>query len=115
MCYCMPSCSSITSPVSCWGQALLFPFSDVGLSIVCEDRPPDKSAYLENYFLYFSSKTYVVGPQTNRLNENFLIWIYAGPISGGIKMNVLMHASLLIYKYNTLTESLGPSFAVSLF
>ena len=28
-------------------------------------RPPDKSVYWKNYFLYFSSKTYVVGTQQN--------------------------------------------------
>ena len=32
-------------------------------------RPPDKSAYWKTIFLYFSSKTYVVGTQKNRLNE----------------------------------------------
>ena len=35
-------------------------------------RAPDKSV-LENYFLYFSSKTYVVGSQKNRLNEMVLL------------------------------------------
>ena len=30
--------------------------------------PPDKSV-LENHFLYFSTKTYVVGTQKNHLNE----------------------------------------------
>ena len=28
---------------------------------------------LENYFLYFSTKTYVVGTQKNRLNERVLL------------------------------------------
>ena len=28
---------------------------------------------MENYFLYFSSKTYVVGTQKNRLNETVLL------------------------------------------
>ena len=28
---------------------------------------------LENYFLYFSSKTYVVGTQKNHLNETFFL------------------------------------------
>ena len=37
------------------------------------NRPSDKSAYFENYFLYFSSKTYVVGTQKNRLNETVLL------------------------------------------
>ena len=33
-------------------------------------RSPDKSAYLsENCFSYFSTKTYVVGTQKNRLDE----------------------------------------------
>ena len=31
-------------------------------------RPPDKSV-IENYFAYFSTKTYVVGTQKDRLNE----------------------------------------------
>ena len=35
-------------------------------------RPPDKSV-LESYFLYYSSKTYVVGIQKNRLNETVLL------------------------------------------
>ena len=34
-------------------------------------RPPDKFL-LENYFLYFSSKTYVVGTKKNRLNEKLM-------------------------------------------
>ena len=33
---------------------------------------PDKSAYLKIYFFYFSTKTYVVGTQKNRLNETVL-------------------------------------------
>ena len=37
-------------------------------------RPPDKSAYIfENQFSYFSTKTYVVGTQKNRLNETVLL------------------------------------------
>ena len=32
-----------------------------------------KECVLENYFLYFSSKTYVVGTQKNRLNETVLL------------------------------------------
>ena len=36
-------------------------------------RPPDKSAYWGNYFRYFSSKTYVVDTQKNRLNETVLL------------------------------------------
>ena len=35
-------------------------------------RPPDKSAIVELFF-YFSSKTYVVGTQKNRLNETVLL------------------------------------------
>ena len=31
--------------------------------------PPDQSAYLKIIFFYFSSKTYVVGTQKNRLTE----------------------------------------------
>ena len=33
------------------------------------NRHPDKSAYLKTIFSYFSTKTYVVGTQKNRLNE----------------------------------------------
>ena len=33
-------------------------------------RPPDKSAYLEKIF-FFSTKTYIVGTQKNRLNDSF--------------------------------------------
>ena len=36
-------------------------------------RPPDKSAYEKTIFLYFLSKTYVVGTQKNRLNETVLV------------------------------------------
>ena len=32
------------------------------------NRPPDECV-TENYFSYFSTKTYVVGTQKNRLNE----------------------------------------------
>ena len=35
-------------------------------------RPPDKCV-LQKYFLYFSSKTYVVGAKKNRLNETVLL------------------------------------------
>ena len=35
-------------------------------------RPPDECV-LEIYFLYFASKTYVVGAQKNRLNEMVLL------------------------------------------
>ena len=34
---------------------------------ICQERV--KERVLENYLLYFSSKTYVVGTQENRLNE----------------------------------------------
>ena len=33
------------------------------------NRSPDKECVLENCFLKFSSKTYVVGTQKNSLNE----------------------------------------------
>ena len=36
-------------------------------------RPPDKSAYLKIIFFYFSTKTYVMGTQKNRLNETVLL------------------------------------------
>ena len=37
-------------------------------------RPPDKSAYLKLIDIsYFSTKTYVVGTQKNRLNETVLL------------------------------------------
>ena len=38
-----------------------------------EEQHPDINANLENYFLYFSFKTYVVGTQKNRLNETVLL------------------------------------------
>ena len=39
------------------------------------DPPPLKLqvAIFENYFSYFSTKTYVVGTQKNRLNETVLL------------------------------------------
>ena len=42
------------------------------------NRPQHEQAFskecvTENYFLYFSSKTYVVGTQKNRLNETVLL------------------------------------------
>ena len=36
-------------------------------------RPPDIECVLENYVLYFSSKTYVLGTQKNCLNETVLL------------------------------------------
>ena len=36
-------------------------------------RPPDKECVTENYFSYFSTKTYVVGTQKNRLDETVLL------------------------------------------
>ena len=42
--------------------------SEFVLNITNPTRPPDKCV-LENYFLYFSSKTYGVGTQKNRLIE----------------------------------------------
>ena len=36
-------------------------------------RPPEKSAYLRIKFAYFSTKTHVVVPQKNRLNETVLL------------------------------------------
>ena len=35
--------------------------------------PPEKKSIPENYFSYFSTKTYVVGTQKNRLNETVLL------------------------------------------
>ena len=35
-------------------------------------KPPDKRV-IKNYFSYFSTKTYVVGTQKNRLNETVLL------------------------------------------
>ena len=37
------------------------------------DRPPNKCVKSRNYFSYFSTKTYVVGTQKNRLNETILL------------------------------------------
>ena len=36
-------------------------------------KPVVKSAYKKNNFSYFSTKTYVVGTQKNRLNETVLL------------------------------------------
>ena len=36
-----------------------------------QHRPLVKSAYQKKYFSYFSTKTYVVGTQKNRLDETF--------------------------------------------
>ena len=36
-------------------------------------RPLVKSMYPKNYFSHFSTKTYVVGTQKNRLNETVLL------------------------------------------
>ena len=36
-------------------------------------RPPDKSVYLKIIFSYFSTKTYVVGTQKNRLTEIYMV------------------------------------------
>ena len=36
-------------------------------------KPLVKSAYQKQYFSYFSTKTYVVGTQKNRLNETVLL------------------------------------------
>ena len=46
-----------------------FYFTYPGTSI---NRPPDKSVYLK-IISYFSTKTYVVGTQKNRLNEAVLL------------------------------------------
>ena len=40
---------------------------------VDNNRPPGKSAYWKTIFIYFSSKTYVVGTQKNRRNETVLL------------------------------------------
>ena len=49
---------------------------DVDLNIFLKNttdfRPPDKCIQ-ENYFSYYSTKTYVVGTQKNRLNETVLL------------------------------------------
>ena len=37
------------------------------------NRPPDKSVQQVTDFFYFSTKTYVVGTQKNRLNEMVLL------------------------------------------
>ena len=39
---------------------------------VVKGKSPDE-CILKKYFLYFSSKTYVVGNQNNRLNQTFLL------------------------------------------
>ena len=42
-----------------------------GLRYFSKGRPPDKSVYCKT--IYFSSKTYVVRTQKNRLNETVLL------------------------------------------
>ena len=42
------------------------------LGLQSKNRPPDKSVP-ENYFSYFSTKTYIVGTQKNRLDETVLL------------------------------------------
>ena len=44
-----------------------------GIAIYIDPRPLVKSAYQKNIFSYFSTKTYVVGTQNNRLNEMVLL------------------------------------------
>ena len=36
-------------------------------------QAPDKECVTENYFSYFTTKTYVVGTQKNRLDETVLL------------------------------------------
>ena len=56
----------------CWG--LVFdPYFDVRYFVSYLVRPPDRSAYWKKYFSYFSTKTYVVSTQKNRLNETVLL------------------------------------------
>ena len=45
----------------------------VGKPVFGADRTLVKSAYRKKYFSYFSTKTYVVGTQKNRLNETVLL------------------------------------------
>ena len=39
----------------------------------CVSQAPSKECATENYFSYFSTKTYVVGTQKNRLDETVLL------------------------------------------
>ena len=45
--------------------------SELMFTVMC--RHLVKSAYHKKYFSYFSTKTYVVGTQKNRLNETVLL------------------------------------------
>ena len=45
-------------------------YNDLSQYPVVSSRPPDKSVYWK---IIFSSKTYVVGTQKNRLNETVLL------------------------------------------
>ena len=60
-----------------WGSRLLsvklYNFMDRILFFQSEYRPPDKNVYLTIIFSRFSTKTYVVGTQKNRLNETVLL------------------------------------------
>ena len=46
------------------------------IEIICQiDQAPREECVTENYFSYFSTKTYVVGIQNNLLNETVLLSI----------------------------------------
>ena len=45
----------------------------MAITYFIESSPLIKSAYQNNIFSYFSTKTYVVGTQNNRLNKTVLL------------------------------------------
>ena len=55
-------------------RTLLGQIQYVGLSIQ-NDKVKFSKCVIEHYFFYFSTKTYVVGTQKNRLNEGVLLSI----------------------------------------
>ena len=58
---------------------------------------------LENYFLYFSSKTYFVGTNKNRLNETILLSTQNTCFYG------LVRILLQFYVKNALSETMSPT------
>ena len=48
--------------------------------LLTSDRPPDKCIF-KNDFSYFSTKTYVVGAQKNRLNETRAFFHHFGTMT----------------------------------
>ena len=63
--------------------------------IYASNRPPDKSVNIF-FYIYFSSKTYVVGTQRNRHNETKTAVKTDGPVMGKKILNFFYLKALLI-------------------